>query len=103
MTLTESSNNGRTQLHLSGELTISYVRAIKEPLLKYVRDYAYLTVDLSAVDEIDTAGLQMLMCCKKEAMKKSHTVLFNAHSQAVIEIADLLHMGIFFDLGEQSA
>lgn len=102
MTLTESIAQGRTQLHLSGELTIFYVSAIKERLLKYVSDYTYLTVDLHAVDEIDTAGVQMLMCCKKEALKKSHTLLFHAHSQAVIAISTLLHMEMFFDLGEQS-
>lgn len=100
MTLTESTYNGRPQLHMSGELTVFYVGDIKDRLMHYARDYTYLAVNLGEVSEIDTAGVQLLVLFKREGVKKSHTIVFNTPSQAIIDMAELLHMRLFFDLGE---
>ncbi len=52
-----------TTLHLDGELTI-YRAAELKPLL--LGDASALALDLSAVHEIDSAGLQLLLLARRE-------------------------------------
>jgi len=54
---------------LDGELTILTAATQKERLLAALQGSAGLRVDLSAVDEVDTAGLQILLLARREAEK----------------------------------
>lgn len=102
MRLTETIHAGRTHVSLAGDVTIFFVAGAKAQLLQYVHDYAYLEVDLEEVASMDMAGLQLLMMLKNEGQKKSHTIVFSTHSQAIKALAALLHLDEFFDLDEKS-
>ncbi|MFI5495769.1 lipid asymmetry maintenance protein MlaB [Actinoplanes sp. NPDC051859] len=52
---------------LEGELTIMTAGEQKDRLLTALEGSAGLRVDLSAVEEIDTAGLQVLLLAQREA------------------------------------
>jgi len=59
------------RLAVEGELTIITAAAEKERLLAALQTSSGLRVDLAAVEEIDTAGLQVLLLARREADRLS--------------------------------
>ncbi len=71
--------------------------SLKETLLGYCHSGTQeLQLDLSAVTEIDSAGLQLLLLLKAEAQKRVFTLRLLRHSEAVIEVFELLKLGTYF-------
>jgi anti-sigma B factor antagonist len=86
-------------LHLSimDDMTIYNAQSLRETLLGYCHSgVKELQLDLSAVSEIDSAGLQLLLLLKAEAQKRGFTLRLLRHSEAVIEVFELLKLGIYF-------
>ena len=88
----EESAAGQWHLSLSGPLSIYEVAGLQE-ILKPLTAPESLTVDLQEVDEIDTAGLQLLLALHQ--WLGEHLLLIR-HSQAVIELIDLFQLAAFF-------
>lgn len=57
-------HDGSARLTLSGEVTIYTVSTLKAELTTAIRGQRELEVDLSAVSEMDSAGLQLLLLIK---------------------------------------
>ena len=55
-----------------------------------------LELDLSAVDEMDTAGLQLLVMAAREALKDGKSAVVVAHSEASQEVLDRYQMASQF-------
>ncbi|WP_410499382.1 lipid asymmetry maintenance protein MlaB [Chitinibacter sp. S2-10] len=51
-----------------------------------------LEVNLSAVDEIDSAGIQLLLFLKQEAQRQQKTVSYSQHSTATLNAIELLNL-----------
>ncbi len=86
-------NQEGSVLQLMGSLTIYEVGQLQSQLNQQQPPLTALTVDLSAVEELDTAGVQLLMALRQwlgEAL-----VLIN-HSTAVIDMFDLYQLVPFF-------
>ncbi|MDK2124054.1 STAS domain-containing protein [Parachitinimonas caeni] len=83
-------------LRISGDLTIYTATTTKERLLDELRTSEQLEVDLSEVDEIDTAGIQLLLLLKREAAAANKVLAFHGHSRAVLEVLDLYNMAWVF-------
>lgn len=81
----DKSNNGR-ELAISGELTIYGVASVKQELWQVLTQHDEVEVDLAAVDEIDTAGLQLLLMAKRVPGRQ---VRFINHSPAVLQLIEL--------------
>ena len=73
-------------------MTIYNVSEQKNKLIEFLSSAIELQVDLSAVTEIDSAGLQLLLWLKQEA---SNLKLVN-HSQAVVNVFQLLNLAMYF-------
>jgi anti-sigma B factor antagonist len=84
------------KLALEGELTIYNAQELKEGLLQYLQSSSQLEIDLSHVDELDTAGLQVLACAKKDAVNNDIPLSLTNHSTSVIEVLDLYNMTAYF-------
>ena len=77
------------QLSLSGELTIYSVQELKSLLLTAVDGNSDVTIDMSEVSEVDTAGLQLVLLARKELESRGlHLTLSAANS----EITDTLNL-----------
>lgn len=70
--------------------------AQKKVLLDALGGCAELDLDLSQVGEMDTAGFQLLLLTKREALKANKTVRLMAHSKAVTDLLDLYDMASYF-------
>jgi anti-sigma B factor antagonist len=57
----------RATLEIEGELTVHTAAEHRGPLLELLEPEGELALDLSAVTELDTAGLQLLLLAQREA------------------------------------
>lgn len=80
------------RIALSGGLNIYSAPQIKLQLLQAVESAAQLELDLLKVEELDTAGLQVLVLAKREAIRLGHSLAIVAHSAEVQEALDLAGM-----------
>lgn len=81
------AQNGRVTI--KGEFTIYTVMELKELLLAKLLTSNELELDLSAVDEFDAAGLQLLIVAKRGAMALGRIFKITQHSPAVLNLLDL--------------
>jgi anti-anti-sigma factor len=92
LTINVIETDGFLNVAVVGEMTIYNVSEQKNKLIDFLSSAIELQVDLSAVTEIDSAGLQLLLWLKQEA---SNLKLVN-HSQAVVNVFQLLNLAMYF-------
>lgn len=83
-------------LSLSEDLTIYHAFELKQKLLDALSASNDLDLNLAHVGDIDTAGLQLLILLKKEALRAGKTVRIVGHSQAVSAAIDFCQLGAEF-------
>lgn len=97
MTAKAKKNDGILCVPIMDDMTIYNAQSLKETLLGYcVHGTQELQLDLSAVTEIDSAGLQLLLLLKAEVHKRGFTLRLLRHSAAVLEVFELLKLGTYF-------
>ncbi len=85
------------QLSIDGELTIYRAAELKERLLDGLAAAdAVLEVRLAGVQEVDTAGIQLLILSKREATAAGKQLRLLAHSAPVLAAFQLLGLGSYF-------
>jgi anti-anti-sigma factor len=80
-------------LRIEGELTIYQAVDLKQRLFA---EPAPVEIDLAGVTEIDTAGLQLLLLARKNALATGRELRLVRHSPAVIDLFDLLDVAGWF-------
>ncbi|KIP96318.1 MULTISPECIES: STAS domain-containing protein [Pseudomonas] len=93
---TASAENLYRILPLEGGLTIYSAAEHMELLTQVLAPGTEVELDLGAVDELDCAGLQLLILAKQEATRMSCDLRLTNHSPAVIEAFELSGLGTFF-------
>jgi len=88
--------DGVSQVSIKGEMTIYSAAEIKAPLLEAIQAAPEVEVDLSQVEALDTAGLQLLMLLKKHPPQGAHVAFIN-HSQVVIDVIELMNLAATFN------
>jgi anti-anti-sigma factor len=100
VTKAKSAKPESTVLRIDGEITIYRATELKELLFEPFRDTGEanspIEIDLSAVSEIDCAGIQLLMLAKKTAQQRQRELRMTGHSPAVVEAFELLNLGGYF-------
>jgi anti-anti-sigma factor len=86
----------QVDLQIEGELSIYRADELKRALIEPLQSGVRLVVDLAAVTELDTCGLQLLMLAKRSAAKLGAEMQLVAHSPAVLEVFELLNVAAFF-------
>ncbi len=78
------------RLEPGGELSIYSVAELRTEWLAALHEHDELEIDLGRIEEIDTAGLQLMLMAKRCAGK---TVRFVNHADAVLRLLDLANLG----------
>jgi anti-anti-sigma factor len=98
MEINVRNNNGRCAMALGGELTIYAAAELKDSLVGAIGECAEMEIDLSAVSDIDTAGLQVLVLAKRHAAASNRALHLVGHSRPVMELLELYDLaGLFGD------
>jgi anti-anti-sigma factor len=93
-------------IHLDGELTIYRAQELQQVLrttLEAAADGAALRVDLSAVSEIDSAGVQVLIAARHSATAGGRSLQVEGVSPAVQEVVDLMGLAALLGLRQSAA
>jgi len=98
LTLKDSKKGSLCSAKLTGELNVYTAAQAREELQARLEKHKALELDLWGIEELDTAGIQVLLWAKREAREHGRSLPFVNHSPAVIEILDLLKVtGVFGD------
>ena len=90
--IVQSAHEGEPAWSLEGEFTIPDVVEAKAQLCAALDQGLCLCLDLSGLEELDTAGVQLLVWLKQEAHRKGKNLTLFAHSPAVVGVFDLLQV-----------
>ena len=87
---------GRCRVVVDGSMTIYQAAADKPVLLEALAKGRETEIDLSAVREMDTAGLQLLILVKRESFKAGKTVRITGHSSASRDVLERYNLASYF-------
>jgi anti-sigma B factor antagonist len=90
--------NNAIRVAVEGELGIFTATTVREQLLQAFDSAAVVEWDLGSVTEIDSAGIQLILAARKEALARGKGLRLAACSQPVAEIVDLC--GLTGDIDE---
>jgi len=96
MTITAKVKENVTHLTIEDEMTIYTALEQKTELSEYLKPDCELQINLAKVSEIDSAGLQILLFIKQEAIRLNLKFSLVEHSQAIVEVLELLNLGAHF-------
>lgn len=98
MGITTTSVDGEClRLSVDGAMTIYEASESKSELLAALADGRGLEIDLAGVEEIDTAGLQLLVLTQREGRRTGKPVRLAGSSAAVLEALDRYGVRSTFD------
>lgn len=97
MTVQSNQADGVLEVSVQEEMTIYTAQAMKEVFLNLCNVGSQeLVVNLSSVNELDSAGLQLLLMLKAESQKRAFNLRLVGHSQAIMEVFELLKLSMYF-------
>lgn len=91
-----TKRKGKFSVSISEEMTIYTAAELKEDLVKHLNECQSMQINLRDVEEMDTAGLQIMLLLEKEANDQQKEFKFVEHSQAVIDMLELSNLSAFF-------
>lgn len=85
------------KISIEGEINIYRAQQLKNELVLALNSCEELELNLENVNELDSAGLQVLALLKKEAQRSGKALRLTAHSPVVLEAMNTLQLTHFFD------
>jgi len=96
MPSTMEIENDVCRIRIECDMTIYTALELKQELVSCLGRAPHIELDLSGVNELDSAGLQLLILLKREAAKRGAQLVLKAHGPAVTEVIDAFNMAAFF-------
>jgi len=90
-----NKTKGICLLAANNDMSIYNADANHKSLSGFYSEFKTFEIDLSAVEEIDTTGIQMLLALSKSAAKDNKQVHFHSPSAAVQDVLEI------FDVNDQ--
>ncbi len=81
--------DGRVSLGLDGEFSIYIVKELRNVLMKEIAGSPDLELNLASVNEMDTAGFQLLVYLKKEAARRGGKLVVGGASEVVKSVLSM--------------
>lgn len=88
---------------LLGEMNIYSAIEVKKAFLENIYASEEVSIDLSGVSELDTAGVQLLILARREAENMGKTLRIDAHSDATASILKLYGVRKYVDNSPRKA
>ena len=96
--ISSSTEQGNCLVKAGTDLTIYTAADNAAHLRQALQAGTDVVLDLSSVEEIDTAGLQLLIQFRRDIIQAGREVRFLSPSPAIQDIVQLLNLHVFFDL-----
>ncbi len=91
--MSESAAGAARALAMDTEMTIYHAAEIRATLLAALQQGGALEVDLAAVAELDSSGVQLMLAAQRQAGAAGVALRWRGHSAAVLEVLALLGLG----------
>jgi len=99
MNITRKKSKDTSTLILEGDLTIYYVTQIKDEIFAdYEKLADKVALDLEAVTEIDTAGVQLLLFAKQFFATVHRSVFITKSNESVEAVLNVLDVNTLFSM-----
>ena len=92
MVCTKTENDNNMTLRIIGDLRIPDVAELREDILPCLASHEHVSMDLRDVGEVDTAGLQLLLCVSRSTTSAGNRISIENIPQTVISTAAKLGM-----------
>lgn len=102
MAFSVNINNGTFVLVITGDMTVSSLLDMKESILEGITGVEKVEFDLSGVEDMDSAGFQILYAVKKYAETNGQEFRISAYSSSVVTYLDTYNMHDYFAIGDVS-
>jgi anti-anti-sigma factor len=97
MNISRKKSKDTTTLIFEGDLTIYYVTQIKDEIFAdYEKLADKIALDLEAVSEIDTAGVQLLLFAKKFFSTVHRSIFISKSNESVDTVLTVLDVNTHF-------
>lgn len=83
---------GLCKIAADSDMSIYAAAANHESLVQFYPDFNSFEVDLSAVEEIDSSGIQLLLALKHSSVKDGKQMTLNSASSPVSEVMEVLNI-----------
>jgi anti-anti-sigma factor len=100
MEIAITAEAGLGKVNILGDMTIYTALDLKQQLQMVIADSAAIEIDLSQVNEMDTAGFQQLYLAKRESAGAGKPFRLTGQSPAAKELLDLYNMQSYFSSGQ---
>ncbi len=87
-----NSDSATARVEIKGELSIFTAADVRGQLLAALECGEDVEVDLSDVTEMDSAGMQLMVAAKREAVLRERQLRFTGHSPAVFDVLELCEL-----------
>ncbi len=95
-----NKTQGLCKLVIDQELTIYTIETLKQGLSEEIDLYDKFELNLASVEEIDSAGIQLLLALRDELVSRKKTFILTALSSAVTELIDLYAVSDRLNIGD---
>ena len=87
-----------TGIKVKGNCIIQELLPLQKTMLELIEsDRSSIELDLSGIEAIDTAGVQLLAVCRNNALEKGKTFRISAESEAVREALRITGLESLFE------
>ena len=83
-------DSGSCKLTMNADMTIYSAQQIHQELVAHAQQFDRLELDLSAVEDIDCSGIQLLLAMQQRAEREAGEVRLVKPSTAVVAVMELL-------------
>jgi anti-anti-sigma factor len=94
--------NGLCKLAIVDDMTIYAIDDLKNALNEEIDLYDRFDLNLSAVEEIDSAGVQLLFALSSELILRNKELIISSQSEVVTKIMESYNVTSTFNIGENS-
>lgn len=91
-----AGHEGQPSLRLNGVLTIYTAAQARTELPARMIEHGATVLDLSGIEELDTAGVQLLLWLKRDLASRGAGLVLIGHSPAVVEALEQLKLTATF-------
>jgi anti-sigma B factor antagonist len=89
------------RLNIEGEMTLIRAVELRDALIGALEQQSSsVEVDLSGVNELDTAGVQLLLLAKRTALARNKELRLIGQSPAVVQVLETLNLATYFGAPE---
>lgn len=93
-----NKRSGLCRLGISGDMTIYSAEEMIQAFLPYLDDYKAFELDLSAVNEIDSAGIQLLLLFDRKSRQAKKKTCLSGLCETVAEVLNIYRLNERFNV-----